>query len=90
MSRIVTIDLEKVLASGQQLKASGQQLKAKSLAGIGASDGLLNVASDVSKDPVAYLASVGVQLDDQTASMLRNKLAARSGGVQAGTIHIDI
>lgn len=72
MGRIVTIDLEKVLASGEQLKAKTP------------------TANDVSKDPVAYLASLGVQLDEQTASMLQSKLAKRAGGVQAGTIHIDI
>jgi hypothetical protein len=83
MGRIVTIDLEKVLASGNDLKA-------KTPSGLTTHADLLGLASDVSKDPVSYLSSVGVQLDDQTASMLRNKLATRSGGVQAGTIHIDI
>ncbi|MGX1320862.1 hypothetical protein AB7M17_004315 [Bradyrhizobium sp. USDA 377] len=83
MGRIVTIDLEKVLASGNDLKA-------KSPSGLTTHADLLGLASDVSKDPVAYLSSVGVQLDDQTATMLRSKLATRSGGVQAGTIHIDI
>ncbi|MBR0709889.1 hypothetical protein ACVIW2_003281 [Bradyrhizobium huanghuaihaiense] len=83
MGRIVTIDLEKVLASGNDLKA-------KSPSGLTTHADLLGLASDVSKDPVSYLSSVGVQLDDQTATMLRSKLATRSGGVQAGTIHIDI
>ncbi|EJN11611.1 hypothetical protein PMI42_05010 [Bradyrhizobium sp. YR681] len=83
MGRIVTIDLEKVLASGNDLKA-------KSPSGLTTHADLLGLASDVSKDPVTYLSSVGVQLDDTTASMLRSKLASRSGGVQAGTIHIDI
>lgn len=83
MGRIVTIDLEKVLASGNDLKA-------KSPSGLTTHADLLGLASDVSKDPVSYLSSVGVQLDDQTATMLRSKLALRSGGVQAGTIHIDI
>jgi hypothetical protein len=83
MGRIVTIDLEKVLASGNDLKA-------KSPSGLTTHADLLGLASDVSKDPVSYLSSVGVELDAQTASMLRNKLATRSGGVQAGSIHIDI
>ena len=83
MGRIVTIDLEKVLASGNDLKA-------KSPSGLTTHADLLGLASNVSNDPVSYLSSVGVELDAQTASMLRNKLASRSGGVQAGSIHIDI
>jgi hypothetical protein len=72
MGRIVTIDLEKVLASGEKLKAKKP------------------TESEVSKDPVAFLASLGVQLDEKTASMLKSKLAARAGGTQAGIVHIDI
>ena len=72
MGRIVTIDLDKVLASGEKLKAEKPD------------------AGNVAKDPAAYLASLGVQLDEKTATMLRTKLAARAAGAQAGTIHIDI
>jgi hypothetical protein len=64
----------------EKVLASGERLKANK-----------PTESEVSKDPAAFLSTLGVDLDEETASMLRNALAPRAGGAQAARlIHIDL
>jgi hypothetical protein len=48
-------------------------------------------AADVEKDPKAFLARLGVEVDDQTASMIKKGLSARtkSSATPAMIVHID-
>ena len=46
---------------------------------------------DIRNDPQAFLASLGVQIDEQTLSTIKSKMSSSSGlgAEQAAIVHID-
>lgn len=46
--------------------------------------------AEILKDPKAFLAKQGVEIDDDLNTLIQSRLAAKSAGAQPSAIHIDI
>jgi hypothetical protein len=50
-----------------------------------------NAAQDLQRDPKAYLAQVGIEIDSNTADLIKDRLAGqKSTAAPASVIHIDV